>query len=172
MHYRFFVGNWSENGSEDLYDSDDYDTEYEEEDSYEALCRFEAQNTPNTSCNSLDSWLRNIEYPASEEMTDEVPDLLSEENGNPIPAAPVRCTLPRMEEEEWIKANGGGERSVFTNLVQEPEGPAAEAEFPACTTKVPITPPPQCSKLAPYPIMSCRVTPEGQTLFNLQWISK
>ena len=173
MHYRFFTGNWT--SSEDLYDSDNYDTDCEEEDSFEALCRFEAQSTPNTSCNSLDSWLRNIEYPVSEvseETNNEVPDLVSEENGNPIPAAQVRYTLPKIEEEEWIKANGGGERSVFTNLVQKPEGPAAEAEFPACTTKVPVTSPPQCSKLAPYPIMSCRVTPEGETLFNLQWISK
>ena len=97
---------------------------------------------------------------------------MSEENGNPIPAAPVGYTLPRIEEEEWIKANGGGERSVFSSLVQRPECPAAEAEFPACTTKAPVTSPHQCSKLAPYPIMSCRVTPEGETLFNLQWISK
>ena len=50
--------------SDDLYDSDDYDTEYEEEDSYDALCRFEAQITPSTSHSSLDSWLRDIEYPA------------------------------------------------------------------------------------------------------------
>ena len=172
MHYRFFTGNWT--SSEDMYDSDDYDTDYEEEDSFEALCRFESQRTPSTSCHSLDSWLEKIEYPASSEEVEQdvVPDLVSEENGNPIPAAPVRYTLPRIEEEEWIKANGGGERSVFRNLVQRPEGPAAEAEFPACTTKVPITSPPQCSKLAPYPIMSCRVTPEGETLFNLQWISK
>ena len=60
---------------------------------------------------------------------------MSEENGDPIPAAQVRYTLPRIEEEEWIKINGGGEESVFTNLVQKPEGPAAETEFPACTNK-------------------------------------
>ena len=35
MYYRFFCGNLSD--SDDLYDSDDYDTEYEEEDSFEAL---------------------------------------------------------------------------------------------------------------------------------------
>ena len=57
MYYRFFYGSLSGSDSEDLYDSDDYDTEYEEEDSFEALCRFEAQSTPNTSCSSLDSWL-------------------------------------------------------------------------------------------------------------------
>ena len=43
MHYRFFYGNWSDSYSEDLYDSENYDTE---EDSFEALCRVEAQSTP------------------------------------------------------------------------------------------------------------------------------
>ena len=172
MHYRFFTGNWTSN--EDLYDSDDYETDHEEEDSFEALCRFESQKTPSTSSHSLDSWLEKIGYPVAdgEVEQDVVPDLVSEENGNPIPAAPVGYTLPRIEEEEWIKANGGGERSVFRSQVQRLECSAAEAEFPACTTKVPVTSPPQCSKLAPYPIMSCRVTPAGETLFNLQWISK
>ena len=139
---RFFSGNWS--SSEDLYDSDDYNTEYEGEDSFEALCRFEAKSTPNTSCSSLDLWLRKVEYPAS---------------------------LPRTEKEQWIKANGGGERSVFTNLVQKPDGPAAGTEFPACAIKAPTSLPPQC-RLVSHPIMSCRVTPEGETLFNLQWVSK
>ena len=60
MYYRFFCGNLSD--SDDLYDSDDYDTEHEEEDSFEALCRFESQNTPSISSNSLDSWLKQIEY--------------------------------------------------------------------------------------------------------------
>ena len=85
-----------------MYNSDDYDTDYEEEDIFEALCRFEAQSTPNTSCSSLDSWLRNIEYPASEETNNEVPDLVSEENGNPIPAAPVRYTLPRIGSKPMV----------------------------------------------------------------------
>ena len=178
MHYRFFHGNWSDSGSEDLYDSDDYDTEYEEEDSFEALCRFEVQSTPSTSSRSLDYWLKKVEYPASSEEADqeqdsnidrEVPDLVSEENGDPIPAAQVRCILPQTEEAEWIKVNGGG---VFTNLVQKLEGFAAETEFPACTTRKSTPLPPQVGKLTQYPIMSCRVTPEGETLFNLQWISR
>ena len=44
MYYRFFNRNLS--NSDDLYDSDDYDTEYEEEDSFEALCRFESPKHP------------------------------------------------------------------------------------------------------------------------------
>ena len=97
---------------------------------------------------------------------------MSEENGDPTLAAQVRCTLPRIEEEEWIKINGGGDQSVFTNLVQKPEGLAAEIESPACTNKKSTSPPPQNGKLTQYPIMSCKVTPEGETLFNLQWISR
>ena len=60
MYDRFFCRNLSE--SDDLYDSNDYDTEYEEEDSFEALCRFESQNTSSISSNSLDSWLKQVEY--------------------------------------------------------------------------------------------------------------
>ena len=74
MYYRFFYGSLSGSDSEDLYDSDDYDTEYEEEDSFEALCRFEAQSTPHTSCSSLDSWLQKVEYPASSEESNQEQD--------------------------------------------------------------------------------------------------
>ena len=182
MHYRFFHGNWSDSGSEDLYDSDDYDTDYEEDDS-EVWCRLcEAHSPPpNSSCSSLDSWLEKVGYPTSsgganqEQDSNEdlaVPDLVSEGNGDPIPAAQVRYTLPRIEEEEWIKADGGGEVSVFTNLVQKPESPAAGTEFPACTNEKSTSSPPQTGKLTQYPIMSCKVTPKGETLFNLQWINK
>ena len=172
MHYRFFKGNWT--STEDLYDSDDYATDYEEEDSFDALCRLEAQSAPSPSCSSVDSLLRQVDYPASsgEAEQTEVPDLVSEGNGDPIPAAPVGYTLPRLEEAEWIRTNGGGERSVFTNLIQQSEGRAAETEFPACTSRTPTILPPQSGKLAQYPIMSCRVTLEGETHFNLQWISK
>ena len=47
----------------DLYDSEDYETE--EEDSFEALCRFESQTAPSTSCNSLDSWFKTGRLPHS-----------------------------------------------------------------------------------------------------------
>ena len=105
-------------------------------------------------------------------MDQDIPDSASEEHGDPTLVAQVRYTLPRIEEEEWIKANGGGERSVFTNLVGKPEGLAVETESPVCISRKSTPPSPQCSKLTQYPIMSCRVTPEGGTLFNLQWISK
>ena len=39
----------------DLYDSETYDTEYEEEDGFEALCRFESQVSPNESVCSVET---------------------------------------------------------------------------------------------------------------------
>ena len=58
---------------------------------------------------------------------------------------------------------------MFTNLASESEGQAAEAGLPACNLKV-LTP--QFGKLTPYPFVSCRVTPSGKAIFNLQWVSK
>ena len=169
MHYRFFFGNWSNNCSEDLYDSEDYDTE---EDSFEALCKFESKNTPSTSNNSLDSWLRQVEYPTPHEEVESdqdeeigIPDLVSDENGNLTPAAHAECTLPSATQEH--SGNGGGEISVFTNLAKKSEGQAAEAGLPTCNPKVLTFPTPQVGKLTPYPFVSCRVTPSGKTVFNL-----
>ena len=45
----------------------------------------------------------------SDAEKDSIPDLVSEENGNPALAARIRYTLPRIEEAEWTKPNGGGE---------------------------------------------------------------
>ena len=155
MYYRFFCGNLGD--SDDLYDSDDYDTEYEEEDSFEALCRFESQNTPSISSNSLDSLLKQIEYPtpheeveSNQEEEEGIPDLVSDENGYLPPAAQVEC--PQSSENQEHSDNGGGELSVFTNLASESEGQAAEAGLPACNLKVSTPPTPQVGKLTPYPL--------------------
>ena len=154
--------------------TDDYDTEYEEEDSFEALCRFESQNTLSVSSNSLDSWLKQAENPtpheeveSNQEEEEGIPDLVSDENGNLPPAAQVEC-LQSCENQEHSD-NGGGELSVFTNLASESEGQAAEAGLPACNLKVST---PQVGKLIPYPFVSCRVTPSGEAICNLQWVSK
>ena len=142
MHYRFFYGNWSDSDTDDLYDSDDYDTEYEEEDSYDALCRFEAQMTPSTFHSSLDSWLKDIEYPAptkepapNPSKEEGIPGLEPNENGNLIPAAKAECSF--LDTGEECPDNGGGEISVFTNLAVESEGSATEVKLPACNVKGP-----------------------------------
>ena len=104
MHYRFFYGDWSDSYSEDLYDSENYDTE--EEDSFEALCKLEAQSTPSTSNSSLDSWLKEIEYPTpheevegNQDKEEGIPDLVSDDNGNLTPAAQEECSLLSVTQE-------------------------------------------------------------------------
>ena len=77
-----------------------------------------------------------------------------DENGNSTPAAQVEFSLLRIAEQ--FQDNGGGEASVFTNLVQEPEGLAAEAELPACYLRA-LTPTDLPSvKSLQYPTISCR----------------
>ena len=176
IHYRYTKGNHCCNeDSDDLYDSADYDTE--EEDSFELLSQLESQITPSTSHSSLDSWLGQIEYPtppkelnnlskekpASKGITDQ--ETGSDVNGNSTPATKVNCVLPRRAEQ--FQNNGGGETSVFTNLAVESEGLAAEAEFPACNLKVPAPSVDYIVELPPCPTVSCRITPEGDTTFNL-----
>ena len=90
-----------------------------------------------------------------------------DENGNSTPAAQVEFSLPRIAEQ--FQDNGGGEASVFTNLVQEPEGLAAEAELPACDLRAPTPTALPTVKLSQYPTVSCRITPDGATTFSLQW---
>ena len=54
MYHRYYYGiHWCGTDSDDLYDSETYDTEYEEEDSFEALCKFESQITPGVSMCSV-----------------------------------------------------------------------------------------------------------------------
>ena len=175
MHYRLFYGNWSDSYYEDLYDSENYDTE--EEDSFEALCKFEAQSAPSTSDGSLDSWLKEIEYPTpheevegNQDKEEGIPDLVSDDNGNLTPAAQGECSLFSVTQEH--SNNGGGELSVFMNLASQSEGQAAEAGLPACNPEVQTPPTPQFGKLTSYPFVSCRVTPSGETVFNLQWVEK
>ena len=170
-----FYGNWSDSYSKELYDSENYDTE--EEDSFEALCRFEAQNTPSTSNSSLDSWLKEIEYPTLHEEVEGnqdrekgIPDLVSDDNGHLTPAAQAVCSLLSVTQEH--SDNGGGELSVLTNLASQSESQAAEAGLPACNPEVPTPPSPQFGKLTCYPFVSCRVTPSGETVFNLQCVEK
>ena len=162
MYYRFLCGNLS--CSDDLYDSDDYDTEYEEEDSFEALYRFESQNTPSKYSTPHE------EVESNQEEEEGIPDLVSDENGNLPPAAQVEC-LQSSENQEHSD-NGGGELNVFTNLASKSEGQAAEAGLPVCNLKVSTPPTPQVGKLTPYPFVSCRVTPSGEAIFNLQWVAK
>ena len=97
---------------------------------------------------SIDTWLKQVEYPTppaesdnltSKQLVEETeipgPVVEPDENGNSTPDAQVEFSLLRIAEQ--FQDNGGGKASVFTNLVQEPEGLAAEAELPACNLRAP-----------------------------------
>ena len=146
MYIRYHYGDhWCDRDSDDLYDSDDYKTYYEEEDSFEALCRFESQVTPSTFCTSIDSLLANIDFPtphsdkeSNQDSEEGIPHLVPNVNGNLIPDAPVECPLPfkRVEHPD----NGSGETSVFGRLASESAGQAAEIRLPACKPEVSTSP--------------------------------
>ena len=132
---------------------------------------------------SVESWLKQIEYqtpleefkhPAGNHLVEEtgIPGPVEEpdENGNSTLAAQVEFSLPRLAKQ--FQDNGGGEASVFTNLVQESEGLAAEAELPACNLRASTPTALPTVKLSQYPTVRCRFTPDGATTFSLQWNNK
>ena len=146
IHYRYTRGDYWCEDSDDLYDSDDYDSE----DSFDILCQPESKVTPSTSHSSLDSWLKEIDYPAppgelsSASKVGQVSAGISDKetesdvNSNPTPAARMDLALPQRAEQ--FQNQGGDETSVFANLDEESEGHAAEAELSACELKVPAPP--------------------------------
>ena len=184
MYHRYYYGDyWCDIDSDDLHDSETYDTEYEEEDSFEAPCRFESHVTPNDSICSIEPWLKQTEYPTPPEELDNLtgnhsvektgipgPVVEPDKNGHSTPAAKVEFSLPGIAEQ--FQNNGGGEASVFTNLTQGSEGIAAETELPACNLRAPAPSAQLAVKLPKYPTVSCRVTPDGETTFSLQWNNK
>ena len=170
MYHRYYYGDhWYDTNSNDLYDSETYDTEYEEEDSFQVLCRFESQMTPNETMCSVGSWLKQIEYPTPLEENSTVnhsvaktgisgPVVEPDEDVNLTLAAKVKLSLPRIEEQ--FQSISGGESNVFRYLTQESEGLAAEAELPACKSRAPVV------KLSQNTTVSCRITPVGETTFS------
>jgi len=71
-----------------------------------------------------------------------------------------------MVKELSIKE--GGETSVFTNLAEKSEGMVAEADASACNLKV-LAQTVESVRLPPHPSVSCRITPTGDAILNLQW---
>ena len=132
---------------------------------------------------SVETWLKQVEYPTPpdelgnptgnssvKETGNPGPVVEPDENGNSTPAAQEEFSLPRIAEQ--FQDNGGGEASVVTNLVQEPEGLAAEAELPACNLRVPTPTALSTVKSLQYPTASCRIAPDKATTFSLQWNHK
>ena len=101
-----------------------------------------------------------------------IPGPLEEPDGqeDSIPAAQVVHPLPRVVE--MYPGKDGDESSVFANLTKELDGPAAEAQTSPCNSKVTAQTNPSTVRLPPFPTVSCKITPTGDTSFSLQWDQK
>ena len=101
-----------------------------------------------------------------------IPGPLEEPDGqeDSIPAAQVAHPLPRVVE--MYPGKDGDESSVFANLTKELDGPAAEAQTSPCNSKVIAQTNPSTVRLPPFPTVSCKITPTGDTSFSLQWDHK
>ena len=101
-----------------------------------------------------------------------IPGPLEEPDGqeDSIPAAQVVHPLPRVVE--MYPGKDGDESSVFANLTKELDGPAAEAQTSPCNSKVIAQTNPSTVRLPPFPTVSCKITPTGDTSFSLQWDQK
>ena len=101
-----------------------------------------------------------------------IPGPLEEPDGQEgsTPAAPKGLFLPEEVEEPSVKDDD--EQSVFANLAQRLDESAAEVKSSPCNSKV-IAPTALSSvRLPPFPTVSCRITPTGETIFSLQWEQK
>ena len=101
-----------------------------------------------------------------------IPGPLEEPDGqeDSIPAAQVVHPLPRVVE--MCPGKDGDESSGFANLTKELDGPAAEAQASPCNSKVIAQTNPSTVRLPPFPTVSCKITPTGDTIFSLQWDQK
>ena len=101
-----------------------------------------------------------------------IPGPLEEPDGqeDSIPAAQVVHPLPRVVE--MCPDKDGDESSVFANLTRELDGPVAEAQTSPCNSKVIAQTNPSTVRLPPFPTVSCKITPTGDTSFSLQWDQK
>ena len=86
------------------------------------------------------------------------------------PAAPKRLSLPEEVEEPSVK--DGDEQSVFADLARRLDESAAEAESSPCNSKVIAQAALSSVRLPPFPAVSCKITPTGETIFSLQWEQK
>ena len=87
-----------------------------------------------------------------------------------VPAAQVVYPLPRIAEV--CPSKDGDELSVFANLTEELDGPAAETQTSLCHTKEVAQTVSPTVRLPPFPTVSCKVTPTGEATFSLQWDHK
>ena len=110
--------------------------------------------------NGTSTYLKGIPFPIQE------PD--KDESSSPI----AQCEVPPPRIMEGVQRQGGDETSVFPHLAPEPESGAMEVEGPTCNSQVPADTVGHIVRLPPYPTVSCRITPTGETLLSFQWNNK
>ena len=88
----------------------------------------------------------------------------------PTPAAPKSLSLPEEVREPNVRDDD--EQSVFASLTQRLDESAAEAESSPCNSKVIAQAALSSVRLPPFPAVSCKITPTGETIFSLQWEQK
>ena len=101
-----------------------------------------------------------------------IPGPLEEPDGQEdlTPAAPKDLPLPEEVEKPLVKNDD--EQSVFASLAQRLDESAAEAESFPCNSKVIVQTALSSVRLPPFPAVSCKITPTGETVFSLQWEPK
>ena len=101
-----------------------------------------------------------------------IPGSLEEPDGqeDSTPAAPKGLSLPEEVEEPCVTEDD--EQSVFANLARRLDESAAEAESSPCNSKVIAQAALSSVRLPPFPAVSCKITPTGETIFSLQWEQK
>ena len=89
-----------------------------------------------------------------------------ESEGEACSAPPAKIGPPPKEE---AKPQGGGAQSVFNSLTAESENSAEEVSNPTCNKKDPANTESLTVRLCPFPTVSCRITPTGETILSFQW---
>ena len=74
---------------------------------------------------------------------------------------------PPKKKEPNLK--GGDGLSVFNSLTRESENKVKEISDPICNMKDSAESEPLTVKLSPFPAVSCRITPTGDTVLSFQW---
>ena len=183
-------GRWYErNCLDDFYDSDDYEEEESPPKVKQSKGLLACSEVLSDDEDSLsDSWiaLAMTEVDKAEEDYDQwvkrTKVLVEASNSTALKGIPdsgceseEACSAPSARNgpppdgKEEAKPKGGDELSVFANLALESEGTAEEDGNPTCNLKDSDETEPLTVPLSPFPAVSCRITPTGETILSFQW---
>ena len=71
--------------------------------------------------------------------------------------------------KEGAKLKGGDDQRVFNSLARESKNTAEEVGDPTCNIVDSADSEPFTVRLSPFPTVSCRITPTGETILSFQW---